>query len=844
MIINRFSFDFIYLKRIKLDDFFSFPFILNMNDYINGYEGIKNKINEESTPEYFASNEPSKKNTDKKTTTNKNTTGTTTVGGKPVRSQARSFINELKKKGEQKKNNIDVVIYTKDLNDIGAYPVIPEDNPVSQKAEEVPSINPSTQMSNSGKNSEPASIENLDEGTKKINQNVRPEPLGGKDYYDYDEESGVSPSKKVKKDGSAFSKNPNKQSGSTVIEEENKEDPEVVKAREEKEKKRKEERSNLIKEYLKDGPLVYELYSILIHSGGAYGGHYYAYIKSFEDGKWYNFNDTSVGEIDSDEIPGKAFGGIKSANAYMLMYRQLESDPVENCSFDQNIIPEYLKKYIEEENKKQMEFEMEKVEKAKNMKLRVYDKLEVKYINGHQDETFREFQEKVLKAYNVTEKPENVRVRVYHPLTDSKQETFTNRLDMTLGELKITSTKSFCIETKRNEEIFEEYDADSIYFKVALWRENLESLAEDVLLPEKIFVHKDGTFKDLVDGISKKFNIPCDQIRLVKKSQMAGIPFADVLNTPENMDKKFSEARVYEGSVLYVERSEDPNAPLLWKEEFDKDTYNFKIKFNSPYTENSEIIIDFSHFVMIDSRKSLVDLKAAICKVLNLNENEIILRKGGKMGVEIKDLRQTVQSANFVNGSSVFVEFGKPTIVGQMRIYVSLAIKKEEEDDVSSHDFIELFELIISGENTAAEVKELIVQEAKKTKNYEWDPKLLRLREKVANRLVRVYRNTALKAQGVTDKKQVAVELLDEPETLTPKENLVVVRFWSPETLEISPRIEIVIDRNKSLKQLAEKIYEKDQSIKVFLFSKIVLMRAGRGHDGMQGFRRLEVHQI
>ena len=45
---------------------------------------------------------------------------------------------------------------------------------------------------------------------------------------------------------------------------------------------------------------MYELYSIMIHSGGAYGGHYYAYIKSFEDGKWYNFNDSSVTELASE----------------------------------------------------------------------------------------------------------------------------------------------------------------------------------------------------------------------------------------------------------------------------------------------------------------------------------------------------------------------------------------------------------------------------------------------------------------------------------------------------------------------------------------------------------------
>ncbi len=66
---------------------------------------------------------------------------------------------------------------------------------------------------------------------------------------------------------------------------------------------------------------MYELYSVLVHSGSAMGGHYYAYIKSFEDGKWYNFNDATVTPIDQDEIT-KVFGDkSSSATAYMLKYR-------------------------------------------------------------------------------------------------------------------------------------------------------------------------------------------------------------------------------------------------------------------------------------------------------------------------------------------------------------------------------------------------------------------------------------------------------------------------------------------------------------------------------------------
>jgi len=53
----------------------------------------------------------------------------------------------------------------------------------------------------------------------------------------------------------------------------------------------------LIPEYKKDGTFVYELFAVMIHSGGAYGGHYYAYIKDLETSKWHHFNDSVVREI-------------------------------------------------------------------------------------------------------------------------------------------------------------------------------------------------------------------------------------------------------------------------------------------------------------------------------------------------------------------------------------------------------------------------------------------------------------------------------------------------------------------------------------------------------------------
>lgn len=48
---------------------------------------------------------------------------------------------------------------------------------------------------------------------------------------------------------------------------------------------------------LKNGPYKYELFSIMIHSGSASGGHYYAYIKDFKTNEWFCFNDQSVSRV-------------------------------------------------------------------------------------------------------------------------------------------------------------------------------------------------------------------------------------------------------------------------------------------------------------------------------------------------------------------------------------------------------------------------------------------------------------------------------------------------------------------------------------------------------------------
>lgn len=133
------------------------------------------------------------------------------------------------------------------------------------------------------------------------------------------------------------------------------------------------QQASKVEEYIMQGEFVYELYSIMIHSGGAYGGHYYAYIKSFEDGKWYNFNDSSVTELSSEETIFETFGDSKgtSGTAYLLMYRKINGSE-ETVPFSEEIVPSYLREEIEAEAEKLIKEQRAIEEKLLNLTVKVF----------------------------------------------------------------------------------------------------------------------------------------------------------------------------------------------------------------------------------------------------------------------------------------------------------------------------------------------------------------------------------------------------------------------------------------------------------------------------------------
>ena len=141
---------------------------------------------------------------------------------------------------------------------------------------------------------------------------------------------------------------------------------------------------------------TYDLYAVSNHFGGLGGGHYTAFGKNI-DGDWYNFNDSTVTELSSEEEVFKTFGDSHGASgtAYLLMYRKI-SGTEELYKFSEDLVPEYLKEEIEAETQKLIKEQKVIEEKLLNLNLKVYHEGEMRDITVHKTQTLAEL---ILHCY-------------------------------------------------------------------------------------------------------------------------------------------------------------------------------------------------------------------------------------------------------------------------------------------------------------------------------------------------------------------------------------------------------------------------------------------------------------
>ncbi|KFX95987.1 hypothetical protein V490_03572 [Pseudogymnoascus sp. VKM F-3557] len=161
----------------------------------------------------------------------------------------------------------------------------------------------------------------------------------------------------------------------------------------------------------KSEPYIYQLHSVLVHSGDLNAGHYYAFIKPTKDGCFYRCDDDKVIRATMREVLEDNFGGevdyvngqtkpafqkppvIRQNSAYMLVYiRRSRLDQV-LLPVTKDDTPSHLQKKLDEENALREARRKEREEQHLYLNARVMT-----------DRTFREHSSTDLTTFDASEK--------------------------------------------------------------------------------------------------------------------------------------------------------------------------------------------------------------------------------------------------------------------------------------------------------------------------------------------------------------------------------------------------------------------------------------------------------
>ncbi|AQK39721.1 Ubiquitin carboxyl-terminal hydrolase 13 [Zea mays] len=243
---------------------------------------------------------------------------------------------------------------------------------------------------------------------------------------------------------------------------------------------------NRIHFFYADVACIFFLFSVLVHSGGVHGGHYYAFIRPTLSDQWYKFDDERVTKEDTKKALEEQYGGeeelpqinpgfnntpfkfTKYSNAYMLVYiRESDKEKI-MCNVDEKDIAEHLRIRLKKEQEEKEHKKKEKAEAhlytiikiardedlkeqiGKNIYFDLVDHEKVHSFRIQKQLPFTSFKEEVAKEFGIPvqfqrfwlwAKRQNHTYRPNRPLTPHEEA-------QSVGQLREVSNKAHNAELK------------------------------------------------------------------------------------------------------------------------------------------------------------------------------------------------------------------------------------------------------------------------------------------------------------------------------------------------------------------------------------------------------------
>ncbi|KAL5720642.1 ubiquitinyl hydrolase 1 [Ranunculus cassubicifolius] len=344
---------------------------------------------------------------------------------------------------------------------------------------------------------------------------------------------------------------------------------------------------------------LYTLHSVLVHSGGVHGGHYYAFIRPTLSDQWFKFDDERVTKEDVKRALEEQYGGeeelpqtnpgfnntpfkfTKYSNAYMLVYiRDSDKDNI-ICNVDEKDIAEHLRMRLKKEQEEKEHKKKEKAEAhlytiikvarnedlseqiGKDIYFDLVDHDKVRSFRIQKQMPFNLFKEEVAKEFGVPVECQRFWLwakRQNHTYRPNRPMTHQEELQ-SVGQLREVSNKAHNAELK----LFLEVDLGLDLCPVP----PPEKTKEDILLFFKLYDPKKEELRYVGRLFVKGSGRPIEV--LSKLNEMAGFSpdeeidlYEEIKFEPsvmcEPIDKKltFRNSQLEDGDIVCFQKSVTP----------------------------------------------------------------------------------------------------------------------------------------------------------------------------------------------------------------------------------------------------------------------------------------------
>uniref|UniRef100_A0A673G1B1 Ubiquitin carboxyl-terminal hydrolase 47 n=1 Tax=Sinocyclocheilus rhinocerous TaxID=307959 RepID=A0A673G1B1_9TELE len=318
--------------------------------------------------------------------------------------------------------------------------------------------------------------------------------------------------------------------------------------------------------------LTFELFSVMVHSGSAAGGHYYACIKSFSDSQWYSFNDQHVSKITQDDIR-KTYGGSSGSRGYY-------SSAFARCTLcvfaeflEVEDFPEHIKRLMQREKESEEQEKRQREIERNTCKIKLFCMHPVKMmmvenkLEVHKDKTLGEATEMAYKLMDL----EGVvpldccRLVKYDEFHEYLERSYEGEEDMPMGLLlggvKSSYMFDLLLEIRRPDQVFQPYKPGEVMVKVHV----VDLKSESIAAPVSVRAYLNQTITEFKQLIAQATGLCAETMRVVLERCYNDLRLLYVPNKTLKAEGFFRSNKVFVESSDSTDHQAVFTDSVLWK---------------------------------------------------------------------------------------------------------------------------------------------------------------------------------------------------------------------------------------------------------------------------------------